>query len=63
MVGVKEKGVISKGTGGCPSSSFATVVKKNSKWHLQHDNFSSFITLTTPTFEKQKTIKSPLLRQ
>ena len=28
MVGVKEKGVISKGTGGCPSSSFATVVKK-----------------------------------
>ena len=28
MVGVKEKGVISKGTGGCPSSSFAAVVKK-----------------------------------
>ena len=31
MVGVKEKGVISKGTGGCPSSSFATVVKKKLK--------------------------------
>ena len=36
---------------------------KNSKWHLQHDNFISFITLTTPMFEKQKTIKTPLLRQ
>ena len=31
--------------------------QKNSKWHLQHDNFISFITLTTPMFEKQKTIK------
>ena len=28
IVGVKEKGVISKGTGGCPALSFATVVKK-----------------------------------
>ena len=28
--------------------------KKNSKWHLQHDNFISFITLNTPMFEKQK---------
>ena len=38
--------------------------KKNSKWHLKHDNFISFITLTTPMFEKQKTIiKNPLLRQ
>ena len=32
--------------------------KKNSKWHLQHDNFISFITLTTPMFEKQKTLKT-----
>ena len=31
--------------------------KKNSKWHLQHDNFISFITLTTPMFEKQKNNK------
>ena len=29
IVGVKEKEVISKGTGGCPALSFATVVKKN----------------------------------
>ena len=28
IVGVKEKGVISKGTGECPALSFATVVKK-----------------------------------
>ena len=32
---------------------FATVVK-NSKWHLQHDNFISFITLATAMFEQQK---------
>ena len=51
-MGVKEKGVISKGTGGCPALSFATVVK-NSKWHLEHDNFISFITLATPLSEKQ----------
>ena len=57
IVGVKEKGVISKGTGGCPALSFATVVKK-SKWPLQHDNFISFIPLATPMFEKQKTIKT-----
>ena len=28
IVGVKEKGVISKGTGRCPALSFATGVKK-----------------------------------
>ena len=28
IVGVKEKIVVSKGTGGCPALSFATVVKK-----------------------------------
>ena len=50
---VKEKEVISKGTGWCPALSFATVVKKDSKWHLKHDNFISFITLATPVFEKQ----------
>ena len=52
IVGVKEKGVISKGTGKCPPSSFATVVN-NLKWHLEHDNFTSFITPATPMFEKQ----------
>ena len=57
IVGVKEKGVISKGTGGCPALSFSTVVKK-SKWHLQHENFISFIPLATPMFKKQKTIKT-----
>ena len=51
IVGVK-KGVKSKGTGRCPASSFATVVK-NLKWHLEHDNFTSFITPATPMFEKQ----------
>ena len=30
IVDVKEKGVISKGTGGCPALSFATVVKTQS---------------------------------
>ena len=30
-MGVKEKGVISKGTGGCPALSFATVVKKKTQ--------------------------------
>ena len=39
IVSVKEKGVISKGTGRCSASSFATGVNKNSKWHLEHDNF------------------------
>ena len=29
----------------------------------KHDNFISFITLTTPMFEKQKTIQNPLLCQ
>ena len=52
IVGVKEKGVISKGAGRCPALSFATVVK-NLKWHLEHDNFTSFITPVTPMFEKQ----------
>ena len=33
---------------------------KNSKWHLQHDNFISFITLNTPMFEKQKNKKTSL---
>ena len=41
-----------KGVGRCPGSSFATVVK-NLKWHLEHDNLTSFITPATPTFEKQ----------
>ena len=27
--------------------------RKNSNWHLKHDNFISFITLATPMFEKQ----------
>ena len=53
IVGVKEKEVISKGTGGCPALSFATVVKKESKWRLKRDNLISFITLATPMFEKQ----------
>ena len=53
IVGVKEKEVISKGTGGCPALSFATVVKKESKWRLKRDKFISFITLATPMFEKQ----------
>ena len=59
MVGVKEKRVISKGTGRCPASSFATVVK-NLKWHLEHDNFTSFITPATPC---SKNNKNPFLCQ
>ena len=52
VVGVEEKGVISKGTERCPALSFATVVK-TTKWYLQHDNFISFVTLATTMFEKQ----------
>ena len=51
IVGVKENGVILKGAGRCPASSFATEVK-NSKWHLEYDNFTSFITPATLIFEK-----------
>ena len=51
IVAVKEKGLISKGAGRCPALSFATVVK-NLKWHLEHDNFTSFITPATTMFEK-----------
>ena len=51
IVGEKEKGVISKGMGKCPASSFASVVKKL-KWHLEHDNFTSFTNPATPMFEK-----------
>ena len=34
-MGVNEKGVISKGTGGCPVSSFATLVETQKKRHLE----------------------------
>ena len=59
IVGGKEKEVISKGTGRCLALSFATVVK-NSKWHLEHDNFISFITFAPPMSEKNN---NHLLRQ
>ena len=40
-------GVISRGTGGCPVSSFDTLVKAQKKRHLGHDNFISHINLGT----------------
>ena len=45
IVGVNEKRVISKGTGGCPVSSFATSVETQKKRYLEHDNFISYTTL------------------
>ena len=45
IVGVNEKEVISKGTGGCRVSSFATLVKTQKKRHLEHDDFISHTTL------------------
>ena len=44
-MGVNEKGVISKGKGGFPVSSFATLVKPQKKRYLEHDNFISHTTL------------------
>ena len=44
-VGVNDRGVISKGTGGCPVSSFATLVEIQKKRHLEPDNFISHISL------------------
>ena len=44
---VNEKEVISKGTGGCPVSSFATLAKIQKKQHLEYNNFSSHINLAT----------------
>ena len=54
IVGVKEEESDIKRDGWVSCFLFATVVK-NSKWHLQHDNFISFITLATPMFEQQNT--------
>ena len=42
-MGVNEREVISKGTGGCPVSSFATLVETQKKRYLEHDNFISHI--------------------
>ena len=44
-MGVNEKGVISKGTGGFPVSSFATLVKTQKERYLEHDDFVSNTTL------------------
>ena len=45
IVGVNEKGVILKETGGCRVSSFATLVKTQKKRYLEHDDFISHTTL------------------
>ena len=50
--GCERKGTDIKRTERCPALSFAKVVK-NSKWHLEMNNFISFITLATPMSEKQ----------
>ena len=44
-MGVNEKRVMSKGTGGSPVSSFATLVKTQKKQYLEHDDFISHTTL------------------
>ena len=44
-MGVNKKRVISKGTGGGPVSSFATLVVTQKKGYLEHDNFISHTTL------------------
>ena len=45
IMGVNEKGVISKGTGRCAVSSFATLIETQKKRYLEHDNFISHTTL------------------
>ena len=52
IVGVEEKGVISKETGRCSTLSFATGVKKKLKWHLEHDNFIFLSPLLHPYLKK-----------
>ena len=47
IVGVNKKRVISKGTGGCPVLSFATLVETQKKGYLEHDNFISHTTSLT----------------
>ena len=39
IVGLNEERVISKGTGGCLVSSFATLIETQKKRYLEHDNF------------------------
>ena len=39
--------MVSKGKGGCPVSSFATLVKTQKKQYLEYDNFISHINLAT----------------
>ena len=50
IVGVNEREVISKGTGGCPVSSFATLVETQKKRYLEHDNFISHINIASPSY-------------
>ena len=57
-LGVNEKEVISKREGGCPVSSFATLVETQKKRHLEHDNFISHINLDT--MQKKKLNKPSL---
>ena len=45
ILGVNEKGAISKGTGGFPVSSFATLVKTQKERYLEHDELISHTTL------------------
>ena len=51
IVGVEEKGVISKGTGRCCTLLLATGVKKL-KWHLGHDNLIFLSPLLLPCLKK-----------
>ena len=51
IVGMEEKGVISKGTGRCSTLLFATGVKKL-KWHLEHDNLIFLSPLLLPCLKK-----------
>ena len=44
-MGVNEKGVTSKGTGGCAVSSFSSLVESQKKRYLEGDNFISHTTL------------------
>ena len=59
FVGVNEKEVLSKGKGGCPVSSFATLVETQKKRHLEHDNFISHI--NPDTMQKKKKLNKPSL--
>ena len=57
--GCQREGSYIKREGGCPVSSFATLVETQKKRHLEHDNFISHINLDTI---QKKNLTNPRLQ-